>query len=295
MKNRLKEFRIPLLAFAFLSVGAVLSWQHYFEAAFPMHREIWTGVFVSCGLFLAALLIGSMRQYGHELRQVELSRQNYEEAANILQQQLDSMQSHLEEWVHQSASLMTLTSVDEVCAQVMEMLEKTLGADQGSIMLLDRSRCLRIAASRGIPDEIASKVHIRLGERIAGVAASENREFLIVGDFDNYPLFHDLEVNPIIKSAIICPVVYQHEVLGVLNVSRTLHHQVFTPEDLKKAKYFARYVGIAIHHAAVCQQLEAKGREMKDMYRQLKASHHEMMDSGHDLNLDTPPRKLKAS
>lgn len=295
MKNRLNEFRIPLLAFAFLSVGAFLSWQHYFEETFPMHQEIWTGIFVSCGLFLSALLIGSMRQYGSELRQVEVSRKNYEEAANVLQNQLDSMQSHLEEWVHQSAALMTATNIDDVCSRVMEMIEKTLGADQGSIMLLDRSKCLRIAASRGIPDEIASKVHLQLGERIAGVAASENREFLIVGDFDNYPLFHDLEGNPIIKSAIICPVVYQHEVLGVLNVSRTMRGEVFTPEDLKKAKYFARYVGIALHHAAVCQQLESKGREMKDMYRQLKASHHEMMDSSHDLNLDLPPRKLKAS
>ena len=171
------------------------------------------------------------------------------------------------------------------------MLEQILGADQGSIMLLDAKGYLNVEASCGIPDEIASRIQLQLGERIAGVAADEKREFLIVGDFGNYPLFHDLEENPIIKSAIICPIVYQEEVLGVLNVSRTMHDVAFTGEDLNKAKHFARHIGIAIHHASMCEKLERKGRELKEMYRLLKVSHTEMIQDESELPTENYRRK----
>lgn len=297
MRYRMNQLRIPVLAFAFLSAGAFLSWKHYFEESFAVNQTIWFALFTLLAAGLSVLLIMSMRAYGSEIREVEISRKNYEQLSHDLQSRLESMQNQLDEWVEQSTVLISSASVNDVCEKVMDMLEKSLGADQGSIMLLDPAdKCLSIVASRGIPDEIASKIHLQLGERIAGVAASENREFLIVGDFENYPLFHDLEENPIIKSAIICPIVYQHQVLGVLNISRTLQESVFTPEDLKRAKNFAKHVGIAIHHAGVCQQLEKKGEEIKEMYRQLKVSHIEMLDNENQLEEKVrKTKRLKAS
>lgn len=169
--------------------------------------------------------------------------------------------------------------VREIAEAALMAAEKTFAADQASFMLLDDSNRLRIAASRGIRDEIASCVHLQVGERVSGLSIFERREFLIQGDLGNYPLFKDLESNPVIRSAMICPVFWKGEPLGVLNISRTLKSpKDFTQQDLRSAVLLAKQAGLALHHAKMCESLRQRTSELMSLYRGLKDSRLELFD-----------------
>ena len=138
------------------------------------------------------------------------------------------------------------------------------------------SRAAVISASRGLNNEIASKVQLRLGERVAGLAALEKTEYLLNGTLENYPLFKNLEGNPLIRSAMICPICYDKKVLGILNISRTLSHVPFTQEDLTRASLLARQIGAAIHLSQICRTLEDRAREFKTVFAMYQQGRQEL-------------------
>jgi GAF domain-containing protein len=160
----------------------------------------------------------------------------------------------------------------------MEVSERVLGADQGSVMLLDGRGKLKIVSSRGIGDDVASKVQLKLGERVAGLAALEKTEFLLNGTLDNYPLFKNLEGNPIIRSSMICPISHQDKVLGILNLSRTKREDAFTSQDLTRATLLAKQIGAALHYGQVCMMLRENAQQFKTMYRLYRQSREELSE-----------------
>ena len=70
-----------------------------------------------------------------------------------------------------SKAIHSTVNLKELLEIVMELIQKILGADEGSIMLLDEENKLHVAASRGIDEAVARNVHLAVGERVAGRAA----------------------------------------------------------------------------------------------------------------------------
>jgi ligand-binding sensor protein len=92
------------------------------------------------------------------------------------------------------------------------------GADIGSVMFVDdKKEKLTIRASRGIPDEIANRAQVRLGEGISGIAAEEGKSFLIDDALKDRKIRSYLK-RPYLSSSMVLPIKVEKDVLGVMNL-----------------------------------------------------------------------------
>lgn len=282
---RRPEIRLSLLTFGSLVAFAALAWQLH-GRGMTENSGLWLNL--PCGflLFSAGVLFSGAIGFSLWTRgsagPVAMAApyvRSSEAAVRQAEKEVRKREAKAALFLAACGELFEKSEISEITETVLNLIEKTLGADQGSVMLLDEKKHLRIAASRGLSENVTAGVHLQLGERVAGLSVFERKEFLINGDLGNYPLFKDLEANPIIRSSMICPILYREEALGVLNINRTLKSASdFTQEDLRTAMMLARQVGLAIHHARMCDRLRERTEELINLYRDLKDSRLELME-----------------
>ncbi len=126
--------------------------------------------------------------------------------------------------------------------------------------------------------------YLKIGERVAGIAAQKKREFLIVDGLDNYPEFKGIQSNPRIRSSMVCPLISKGEVLGVLNLSRTLTRENYTVADLLSASIFAAQLAEALRsnmmHNRLYQRMTELENFQNNIFNILKKSHSSDLNSG---------------
>lgn len=171
-----------------------------------------------------------------------------------------------------SQAIFSTMELNKLLELMMDMSLTVLGADEGSIMLLDAKKKLTIAASRGLSDEIARQIHLDIGEGVAGLVAKEKRGRLLIGGLDKYPEFKGLSGSPRILSSIVCPLLNQSELLGVLNLNRTKTRENFTVANLQAASVFASQATLAIQNAKLYSTLQ-------DAYQKLEKAQSELIQS----------------
>ncbi len=302
MKNTNREFRLALQIFASLLSFAALAWFLRDHSSLGQPR-FWLKV--PCGVMLfsagvvfctgVVLMLRSLEKKGFSVHRKRGRVEDSEVLVRRAEKEIRKREAKAEQFLEACTEIFDMSELKDIGEAVLRVAEKTLGADQGSVLLLDDSDHLGVLASRGLSERVAQSVHLQLGERVAGLSAFERKEFLINGDLGNYPLFKDLEGNPLIRSAMICPILYRTEVVGVLNLSRTLKSEPeFTHEDLRTAMVLARQVGLALHHARMCERLKNSTDELKKTYRELKESRLELLEFEKQNN-PFSTRRMKAS
>jgi GAF domain-containing protein len=110
------------------------------------------------------------------------------------------------------------------------------GLDRCSVMLVDRAgHHLRIAAHHGIEDPVAEKVHVRIGQGVAGWVA-QNRKPLFVRVGSDAPDIARNTLDTYSSESFVCaPIVYDGRLMGVLNLSNKRDQQPFDESDLDRA------------------------------------------------------------
>ncbi len=178
-----------------------------------------------------------------------------------------------------SRAIFSMVKLKDLMELVMDLMQKTLRADEGSIMFLDDEKKIYIANSRGIDEEIAKKVHLEIGERVAGWVAEQRRELLLVNGLEKYPEFKNMQPNPKIGSSILVPLVYRDELLGVLTLNRLVNHENFNSVDLSSASLFGSQVVQAVQNAKLFLTLENKVNELKTAYKILDDTKTQLVES----------------
>lgn len=164
-----------------------------------------------------------------------------------------------------SNAIFSTMELDKMLEMTMDKLQNVLGADEGSIMLLNENKKLSIAASRGLSDEVAKQVQLEIGERVAGLVAKEKLGRLFVNGIEKYEEFSGIQGKPRVLSSILCPLIVQDELLGVLNLNRVTTSENFTAEDFQNASIFAAQVALAIQNAKLYSALQDAYRNLKQM------------------------------
>jgi PAS domain S-box-containing protein len=142
--------------------------------------------------------------------------------------------------------------LDEMLANLVEGLQKELGADAATIFLANKEQqWLRIgASSRGTPP--ASVEPIPFGEGFAGRAAL-SREPVFAQRPDpadlRDPGLHDIEID----SLLAVPLLARGAVIGVLEVCASPPRR-FTADDLGMLRLAAERVALAISHARIYER-----------------------------------------
>ena len=155
---------------------------------------------------------------------------------------------------------------EEILKTVVDTSARLLAADDTSIILLDKSGRLHVAASSDHPRSEESNRRMAMCERVAEKIAASRHPVIINAAADGSPA----------ACSIIQPIVTRNAMLGFLNANRNRECAVFTEHDLKKTSILASSIGQAIENANLYSELQRKITQLNEAYSELQ-SHHDKL------------------
>ena len=200
---------------------------------------------------------------------VEKERRNREMAAAV---------ARLKSLIDAGCAMGNCQSLKELFDFFIKLVAKELDVERASLMLLDqRSKVLRIAASQGLVDVDVDAVRVPLGEGVAGTVAKTGRPFL-VKDAESDPRVSKTPDSKRAGSFISTPIVLsvpikaQGTVLGVLNVTDRHSGKPFDNADLSYLSSLSGQVAVAIESARNFEKLQRAYESVKSAQETLVAS-----------------------
>ncbi|MFH1352156.1 MAG: ATP-binding protein [bacterium] len=185
---------------------------------------------------------------------------------------------------HVAMAIAQLKPLDEVLALILRNAEKEVRADGGSIALWSNElQTLVIKVASGENKDKALGMCFRLGERVCGYAAEKKEPVLLQDELNTDPRFRNEEVYDGVKSGMSVPMLLQDELVGVLNLRRTIKEDKFTQDDLDKAFVLAEIAALAISNSRVFDKM----KELDGL------KSHFLSTVSHELR--TPITSIKAS
>jgi signal transduction histidine kinase len=148
-----------------------------------------------------------------------------------------------------------IPKIQDLLGLVLQSTMRAVRATVGSIMILDRDRTvLKLAASRGIPDDVVPAVEVKVGEGVAGKVV-EMGEPVLVDDIVSDPRFNKANDPQYGNGSFICmPIRVGDRVIGVINmakrrdgvVSDALRPPPFSSTDLQFLNALMTHIGYAV-------------------------------------------------
>lgn len=161
------------------------------------------------------------------------------------------------------------TSLERVLQQAVRSAVELTNAERGAVLLVDGDGNLSVRARAGLstndgPDEqfsrsIAETVLID-GEAVVTHNARSDQRF---ADFRSV---HELSIGAV--AAV--PIRARGRTLGVLYVENRRRRNTWSPADVALMQAFAEQAGIAVEHARVVEELEARSRELEAAKREIE-------------------------
>lgn len=147
-----------------------------------------------------------------------------------------------------SASL----DLEEVLHRVVEAAVYVVGAEEGSLMLLDAEQGeLYVRASKNL-DSRAQSMRKRVTDSLAGKVLQTKRAIAIGNDSQ----FKRTHTALLVKSLIYVPLVLQNEPIGVLGVANRIKENSFDSNDTRALSALGGYATIAINNANIYREME---------------------------------------
>ncbi|MCD6334562.1 MAG: response regulator [Candidatus Latescibacteria bacterium] len=185
--------------------------------------------------------------------------------------------------------------MDELCEKILDTLIASLGAQQGSLMLLDGPDLI-LQAHRGLSSEVKRGMRVPMEGSIAGWVIAQKKPLLLNGTACDEKLRKAMHRTDIATSLSV-PLIVQDRVSGVLNANRLPGSPRFVEEDKDFAVVLASQVASALENASLfaesnarAEELARVNEELRDIYNQLiqseKMSSLGLMAStvAHDIN-----------
>jgi len=148
--------------------------------------------------------------------------------------------------------LTSILNLDELLKRVGELLSKLIDFQMFSILLLDSSgEKLQHRFSLRFQENIHLKHDIPVGKGIVGAAVVQ-RQAILVGDVKKDPRY--IETNPETRSELVVPLIYQENIIGVLDLEHTKRN-FFTEDHQRTMTTLAAQIAIAIENARLYEQI----------------------------------------
>lgn len=146
-----------------------------------------------------------------------------------------------------SRKIFSTIDFDQLLKIILDATFKAIHPDDVSLMLPNEDRNLYIAVSYGLNKDIIANTKVPIGKQISGRVAQNKKPIILNGPANEKDGFEGFIERKDISSAIIYPLVWNNNLLGVLNLSRTVQKEKFTPKQMMK---------IGIYASLLCQALE---------------------------------------
>ncbi len=153
------------------------------------------------------------------------------------------------------------TEEQQVLDYLLDVVAEQTAADNLSVMLFNEEEgCLRIAASRGMSEELAAKIKIRPGDKIAGWVFAERKPVILNRETQKDSPFADLLKRPEIVSAVSFPMIVREQIFGVLNVSHTDGDVRFAESSIEMLGILCTQAALALENVRSIAAREEKTR-----------------------------------
>ena len=178
-----------------------------------------------------------------------------------------------------SKAIFASIKLDPLLSIIVEYVLNILKADDASIMLMEDSGRLKVAASLGVQEDRCQQVRLALGEQVVGKVGQCKEPILISDSLENDSRFSDITALGDIKFALIHPFIIEGELLGILNANRTVHQEPFTSSDKRAATILASQIAQALYNAKLYRRLENKIQELDLAYQELKETQQQLIQA----------------
>lgn len=164
------------------------------------------------------------------------------------------------------SALGTSLRLEDVLKKVMDEAISLLGAENGSLMLVDEVRSeLKMLVAQGLDEQIVTTTRVNLGEGISGWVAKEGQPRLLSrGVREMESIKNDAEA---LDSAMCVPLKSKDRCIGVLNLSGRKDGADFTEEDLKILSILASHAASAIDIAQLYQKVTSQVSHLEALYQ----------------------------
>jgi signal transduction histidine kinase len=175
--------------------------------------------------------------------------------------------------------------IQDLLGLVLQSTMRAVRATVGSIMILDRDRTvLRLAASRGIPDEVVPAVEVKVGEGVAGKVV-EMGEPVLVDDIASDPRFNKANDPQYGNGSFICmPIRVGDRVIGVINMAKKRDgalaeslRQPFSSTDLQFLNALMTYIGYAVDNSRLLEEAQQSASQLQGVVDDLKSTQAQLV------------------
>jgi two-component system NtrC family sensor kinase len=151
-------------------------------------------------------------------------------------------------------SVASSLDLEEVLHRVVEAAVYVVGAEEGSLMLLDEEQGeLYIRASKNL-DSKAQSMRKRVNDSLAGKVLQTKRA-IAIGNDSQWKRTH---TALLVKSLIYVPLILQNKPIGVLGVTNRLKETSFDSNDTRALSALGGYATIAINNANIYTDIEQR-------------------------------------
>ncbi|MBN1586757.1 MAG: sigma 54-interacting transcriptional regulator [Candidatus Omnitrophica bacterium] len=167
-----------------------------------------------------------------------------------------------------SAQLNSTLQLDELLQIILDNATKAVGAQAGSVILLDESSGdLTCKVAMGEKrEQVKEWFRLKLGQGIAGWVA-QSGEPLLVSDVKQDKRFYSKvdEVTGFMTESILCtPLKIRDKILGVLEVVNSQGEEGFTQEDLDLLIAFSSQAAVSVQNAILVQGMDRERRYLRE-------------------------------
>jgi signal transduction histidine kinase len=176
--------------------------------------------------------------------------------------------------------------IQDLLGLVLQSTMRAVRATVGSIMILDRERTvLKLAASRGIPDDVIPQIEVKVGEGVAGKVV-EMGEPVLVDDIATDPRFNRTNNPQYGNGSFICmPIRVGDRVIGVINMAKrrdgaladTLRLPPFGSTDLQFLNALMTYIGYAVDNSRLLEEAQSSATQLQGVVDDLKSTQAQLV------------------
>ncbi len=217
----------------------------------------------------AIVAIQNARLFAETQRLAEELEQRVIERTAQLQRQQQNTEILLRILTEVSSSL----DLDRALNRTLALLNEAIGAEQGTIMLLNpEDNLLHYRAGYGyLTNQRAESraMKLQVGEGLAGWVV-QHRQAVLVEDLHQDPRWiRSLSGSREHRSCVVAPLIVGEDVIGVL---MAFHRKVgfFNPESLNLVQAIATQVAVAINNASLYQLIRDQAERLGSMLRKEK-------------------------
>ncbi|MFH1098021.1 MAG: GAF domain-containing protein [Candidatus Desantisbacteria bacterium] len=161
-------------------------------------------------------------------------------------------------------------SCQDILTLILKKGIEIFDAQNGSIMLIDEtSGDMNIRVAEGLSDEVIRTTRKRPGDgSIAGWVAEKEEPLLLIGKVKDprFTTTHQKEKNKDVKDAMCAPLKIKNKVIGVINISNQIGHDIFTESDLNFLCTIANEISMVIETARLYEITVQRVSELSTFY-----------------------------